>query len=87
MKKRVKTYKPNGAIGRWADCPFCGLAQDVTNPLSWCAGCFCEYTLASSRQSALFDQEKRTERFGFAKAIGRAGGMHIGARSDESGQN
>lgn len=61
-------------------CPFCGRLCDALTALSWCSGCFVEYST-----SGLFDASKKTPRFALAKAVQKSGGLRIGADESRGG--
>lgn len=61
-----------------AACPFCldGWRQALNETMPWCVRCGCEYTVRPFY--VMFDQEKKTDRFAFAKAVNLAGGLRLG---------
>lgn len=60
-------------------CPFCGFAQTWLTEMKWCGGCYVEFY--EDRQGrTVFDDKRKTPRFAFAKALGRAGGCQIGSK-------
>lgn len=64
-------------------CPFCGHACDRSTPISFCAGCHVEYYTSESGKTVIFDTERRTPRFAWAKALMKSGGARIGAEFDD----
>ena len=80
MKTKVKTFREG--IGRYFTCN-CGALQAINTNMPWCSTCFVEYTIA--RTSITLDTEIRTDRFLWAKAVGRAGGLKIGTRQTARG--
>lgn len=54
----------------------CGLTQAVNATMPWCSQCFTEYSVGA--KSVTLRPGRRTERYAWAKAIGRAGGAKIG---------
>lgn len=69
-------------------CPFCGRLCDRTSTMTWCVGCYTEWTV-TPRGAVVFDTDQRTPRFAWAKAIAKAGGIGIadargGAGGEES---
>jgi hypothetical protein len=56
--------------------------MNMNHTMPWCSGCFVEWYERENpntyESSYIFDDKRRTERFAWAKAIGRAGGMKIG---------
>lgn len=77
MKKRAKQFACGLAFE--VKCPFCGASCDPTSPLSWCAGCYTEWTVKPNGD-VVFDTELKTPRFAWAKAIAKAGGMRIASK-------
>ena len=57
-------------------CPFCGYACYRDAALTWCASCFVEYR-KTTRGNIEFDTHLKTERFFWAKALAKAGGVAL----------
>lgn len=76
MKK--KTKKISHLL---CECPFCGYPCDARSALSWCSGCYTEYTTTRTG-TVWFDTERKTERFAIAKAFQKTGGVGIGEVQD-----
>ncbi len=65
-------------------CPFCGSAVAWINALTWCGNCYVEF-YQDKQGRVVFDDERRTARFAFAKAVNKAGGFRLSAtRPDAS---
>jgi len=58
-------------------CPFCGQLVDWITELTWCGNCYVEWYETRSGVF-IFDDKRKTERFIWAKAICKSGGMRIG---------
>jgi hypothetical protein len=72
MKKRGELLLPFHVI-----CPFCEFPTTTFTEMTWCGGCFVEWYRTRSG-SVMFDTERKTPRFAFAKALGKAGGVRFG---------
>ena len=66
MKRKAQPH-PDSRL-HWL-CPFCGDPCDRFTALTWCSGCFVEYS-----STGVFDSKQKTERFAFAKALQKSGG-------------
>lgn len=64
-------------------CPFCGFACTKDTAYSWCSGCYVEYYPSKSGLSVIFDTERKDDRFIWAKALQKAGGMRFGNLEDK----
>jgi hypothetical protein len=64
-------------------CPFCGYEPTWHTEMTWCAGCYTEFTVKSGK--VIFDDELRTPRFAWAKALAKTGGARFG--KEEHQQN
>lgn len=74
MAKRIA--KPHASSQFHVVCPFCGAACDKSAALTWCAGCHVEYR--RRRDGVIeFDNQLRTPRFAYAKAVMKAGGLSM----------
>lgn len=69
MKKKAKPH-PESRL-HWV-CPFCETPCDRYTELRWCIGCYVEYS-----PKGLFDDQKKTERFAWAKALNKSGGASV----------
>jgi len=77
MKKRAKR------VERFhVRCPFCGDLVDIMTSLSWCSGCFVEW-YRTRACNYIFDTERKTERFVWAKAVQKSGGMRIASANED----
>lgn len=76
MKRRVRSRWLG--IARFVVCPFCPdrREQALNEAMPWYASCGCEYKITD--KGATFDQELKTPRYAFGKALNLAGGMKIG---------
>ena len=74
MKK--KTYIKIEGLGSFAKCPFCGYTVEVTNPIKYCSGCYIEYDVKD--KNVIFDNEKKSDKYIWAKAFAKSGGIRIG---------
>jgi hypothetical protein len=65
----------------------CGHDQAINENMPWCGTCFVEYDIL--RSGVRLVPDRRTPRFAWAKAIGRAGGVQMGVlkkvEGDENG--
>lgn len=75
--RRRQAKKHPSSRFHWV-CPFCGDLCDAMTALTWCAGCYTEYTARG-----VFDKNLKTQRFAIAKAVMKAGGT--GFSSTEEG--
>jgi hypothetical protein len=71
---------------KFFECGFCQHRQSCNEIMPWCAGCFNEYELIKKGGAwkVESDDQRRTPRFFWAKAIGRAGGAQIGPTREET---
>lgn len=81
MKKRA-TITGRALCYAVMDCPFCG-QRTVDNPaMPWCVGCRVEYRTSEDPRTGLdrfiFDDQLKTPRYAWGKALNAAGGMRIG---------
>lgn len=60
-------------------CPFCSAPVDYFTALTWCGTCFVEW-YKNRAGKVVFDDERKTERFAFAKAVCKSGGAKIAAK-------
>lgn len=58
-------------------CPLCGFACVRRTPYAWCSGCYAEYDLLPSGR-VRFDNKRRSEKYLWAIALQKAGGMRMG---------
>lgn len=74
MKRRAKRYagSPFHVV-----CPFCGVPCTRETPYPWCGGCYVEY-YTTRTGSVVFDTGRKTDRFIWAKAFQKAGGLRFG---------
>ncbi len=63
-------------------CPFCETLCESRAYLAWCTGCYCEY-YTRKNGDVIFDTNRKTPRFAWAKAICKSGGVQISIRSTE----
>lgn len=83
MKKTGKRHRPFHV-----ECPFCGFlctAPEQT-PMTWCSGCFVEY-YTTRNGSVVFDDKLKTDRFIWAKALQKSGGMRLSKLPDLPGES
>jgi len=81
MKRWVRsTFE---GIAYYVICPFCPdqRRQALNETMPWCATCGCEYRITPS--GATFDQDLKTPRYAWGKALNLAGGVRIGGKSDK----
>lgn len=76
MRKRARRH-PESHL-HWV-CPFCGRPCDRYTELRWCSGCFVEYS-----QRGVLDDEKKTDRFAFAKAVQKSGGATLKTKGGDN---
>jgi len=69
MRKKAKPHSESRL--HWI-CPFCGEPCDRFTTLTWCSGCFVEYS-----PTGMFDDQRKTDRFAFAKALQKSGGTKL----------
>ena len=77
--KRVAKRSPNSALH--VVCPFCGYEPTWDTEMTWCAGCYTEFTVGHDKDGDLkviFDTGQRTGRFALAKALAKSGGLRLG---------
>ena len=77
--KRVAKRSPNSRLH--VICPFCGYEVTWLTKMTWCAGCYTEFTVRHARDGELmvtFDDKLKTDRFAWAKALAKAGGVRFG---------
>lgn len=63
-------------------CPFCGFDTTWITEMRWCANCYVEWYRRRDGE-IVFDTNRKTPRFAFAKALGKAGGVRFGKMDDE----
>lgn len=78
MKKVGKRVRPFHV-----ECPFCGFLNVAVTTYSWCGGCYVEYTRNKRSGRVTFDTELKTDRFIWAIALAKAGGMRMGSIAEE----
>jgi len=76
-----RTAQPHTSSHLHVVCPFCRFPVDSTTKLTWCGNCFVEFKITRAG-NVVFDDQLKTPRFALAKALGRAGGVQIGKRTD-----
>lgn len=60
------------------ECPFCKHPCDVMTAITYCGHCYVEF-YTDRNGDIVFDDKRKTERFAFAKALNKTGGISIGA--------
>lgn len=80
--KKVAKVTGRSLIYAVMDCPFCGAQTTENTAMPWCVNCRTEYYTRENRRTGLdefvFDDQRKTPRFAWAKALNAAGGIRIG---------
>ena len=81
--KRVATIIDYALCFAVLKCPFCEARTTVNPTMPWCGNCFVEYYRGKPDPRTggvrwVFDDKRKTPRFAWAKALGKAGGMRLG---------
>lgn len=58
-------------------CPFCNFAVDRTAAIQFCGGCYTEF-YRNKDEEIVFDSKRKSDKYIWAKALMKAGGMKIG---------
>ena len=74
--KTVAQRSPNSRFH--VICPFCGYEPTWHTEMTWCAGCYTEFTVKDGQ--VIFDDQLKTPRFAWAKVLAKAGGAGFGAK-------
>ena len=61
-------------------CPFCGYKETTDTHMAWCANCLIEWYISRDGEWVVFDDERQTPKFAWAKAFAAAGGASFGKR-------
>lgn len=68
------------SCGQFVNCPFCDYKIATDTTMTWCANCLTEWYISRDGEWAIFDDERQTPKFAWAKAFARAGGVSFGKR-------
>ena len=66
--KKVAQRSPNSRFH--VICPFCGYEPTWHTEMTWCAGCYTEFTVQDGK--VVFDDQLKTPRFVWAKVLAKA---------------
>ena len=80
MKKSVP------ALGRHVTCPFCEFLVTIflADNMPWCGNCFVEWYRSRDGERIMFDDQRKTPRYAWAKALGRSGGARLSIKREDS---
>lgn len=69
------------------ECPFCGYKVHTGNIFQYCANCLVEYQFSRDGDWIVFDNQRKSQKYFWAKVFARAGGVRMCERIKKGGVN